>query len=72
MTQYGKTTACSVFCVHVKVKSVDASAKDMIKAISDVSWISKLDAVSQITFKARSKRTIEKLVREFGTVTFLF
>lgn len=64
MSKYGKTTACNVHCIHVKVKNINVSAEAMIKTISDISWISKLNTVPKITFEARSKRTIEKLVND--------
>lgn len=64
MGSYGKTTSCRVHCIHVKVKDIDASAKTIINTVSDQSWISKLEAVKQITFKATSERTIKKLVND--------
>jgi hypothetical protein len=74
MSLYGKTTACNVYCIHVKVKDINASAKTIIKTITDISWISKLSTIPQITFEATSKRTILKLVNGIlrkvkGTVT---
>jgi len=62
MSSYGKSTTCNVHCVHVKINDIDPIAHAMIKDISDTSWISKLDAVSQISFNATSQRTIVKLV----------
>lgn len=64
MSIYKKITTCSVHCIHVKVSDVNSSAEAMVKTISDISWISKLSAVPQMTFEATSKRTIEKIVKD--------
>ena len=64
MDDYGKKTACIVFSVHVKVKDIQMRAEEMIQIISDRSWIDALGAVAKATFKARSERTILKLVHD--------
>jgi len=58
-----KGNPCSVCVVHIKIKDLDSRAGEMLAAIQDTSWILPLDVVGQISFKARSQRTIEKLVR---------
>ncbi len=55
---------CEVHCIHVKVIDIERRANQMITTISDESWISKLTARRQKTFRARAQRTIEKLVND--------
>lgn len=62
MSEYGKTATGSVFSAHVKISDIESRAAEMIKIISNTSWIDKLNAVEKETFRARSQRTIEKLV----------
>lgn len=62
MTTFGVTTDCDVYAVHIRVDDVDKRAEEMIKTISDTSWISKLNAITKAAFEATSSRTIEKLV----------
>jgi hypothetical protein len=64
MTQYGKTTNCDVYTIHVKIVNVAARVSDMIKIISDKSWINKLDVLDQKSYTARAQRTIEKIVED--------
>lgn len=60
----GIASACKVHCIHVKVIDIAGRAKEMVATIADVSWVSKLSGIRQRTFKARAKRTIEKLVND--------
>lgn len=62
LNQYGIITNCDVFTAHVKVDDVDIRAEEMIKTISDSSWINNLNAVSKVAFQATSTKTISKLV----------
>ena len=62
MSEYGKTATGSVFSAHVKIKDIETRASEMIRIISDTSWNEKLNAVERASFRARSQRTIEKLV----------
>ena len=64
MTAYKKNTNCVVYSVHVKINDIDVRAKEMIEIISNTSWINSLNIVDQVTFRARSKKTIEKLVND--------
>ncbi len=50
--------------IQIEVDEVAVRAKEMIDVILDTSWISKLDLINQISYEARAKRTIDKLVRE--------
>lgn len=66
MTEYGKTAIGSVFSAHVRINNIESRATEMIDIISNTCWIERLNAVEQATFKARSKRTIEKLVSQIS------
>lgn len=50
--------------LHVGIDNIKQRAEDITKIISDTSWISVLNVIEQITFEARVKRTIEKLINE--------
>lgn len=62
MDDYGKVASGLVCSAHVKITNISLHAQELIKIISDTSWIYKLDAVEQATFSARANRTIDKLV----------
>ncbi|MBP6888788.1 MAG: hypothetical protein KBC21_03730 [Candidatus Pacebacteria bacterium] len=64
MAKYGHISTCHVHCVHAKVTNLHERAKEMVRTISDTSWISKLDTVGKVTFEATSERTIKKLVED--------
>jgi|TARA_B110000908_G_scaffold169938_1_gene228206 hypothetical protein len=60
----GIESECEVHCIHVQIIDIKGRADEMITAISDESWISKLSGIRNKTFKARAQRTIEKLVND--------
>lgn len=62
MKKYGKQTSCTVHRIHVSVKNVNFHAAEIIKLISNKSWISSLDAIDQAAYEARASKTISKLV----------
>ena len=62
MSDYNKTTTCNVYSINVEVNNIEVRATEMIDMIADTSWISKLDIISRISYKARSKTTIDKLI----------
>jgi hypothetical protein len=64
LSQYGKTSTCAVFTVHIRVKNIPLKAKEMILTISDRSWISKLGVVEQAAYAARANKTIRKIVKQ--------
>jgi hypothetical protein len=64
MTDYGKTSMGEVYKIHVKINDVELRAKEIIQSISDSSWISSLGIIEQLSYSARAKKTIEKLVKE--------
>ncbi len=64
MSDYGKTTTCNVYSIHVKVDDISSKAKAMITMIQDTSWIEKLDIINQKSFEVRARKTIEKLVHD--------
>ncbi|MDD4210340.1 MAG: hypothetical protein PHI52_08410 [Bacteroidales bacterium] len=61
---FGKTTTGVVFKIHVKIHDIEKRAKDIIQSISNESWITNLGIVEQLSYAARAKKTIEKLVTE--------
>lgn len=64
MSDYGKTALGVVYSAHVKVKDIRVRAEEMIEIISNTSWIERLESCEVATFKARSERTINKLVND--------
>lgn len=58
----GKTHGCLVVGIHVKIRDLDSRASEMLETISNTSWINEFGAVKKISFEARAKRTIQKLV----------
>lgn len=67
MSKFDKETSCRVFCIHVKVGDIESRAQEMIRVVSDQSWISKLDATGQAAFTAMAQKTIDRLVRKVLT-----
>ena len=59
-----KVESCQVYLIHLRIDDLKATAGDMIKRISDTSWLEKLDYVPKTTFTATSKKTIDKLVNQ--------
>lgn len=64
LSSYDIKSSCEVFTIHVQVNNVNALAQEMIKTITDTSWIEKLDSVGRVAFDARSQKTIKRLVDE--------
>lgn len=64
MSQYHKDGTGIIYSAHVKISDVNSVAEEMIQSISDTSWINTLDAVEATSFRATSRRTIDKLVNE--------
>ncbi|MBS2098860.1 hypothetical protein [Carboxylicivirga linearis] len=64
MSKYGKIAKGSVYKIHVRIDDIEERAKELIKTISDKSWISGLDIIEQISYEARAEKTITKLVTE--------
>jgi len=62
MEEYGVTTDCNVYSIHVKVEDISFRAKEMISTLSDTSWIKALDVIPRISYEARAERTIKKLI----------
>ncbi|MCU0678463.1 MAG: hypothetical protein MUF19_02665 [Candidatus Pacebacteria bacterium] len=61
----GIESGCRVFTLHVKIENIQDSVADITKIITDTSWVNNLDNfVERITFEARSRRTIEKIVED--------
>lgn len=57
-------SSCKVYVLHVIINDIEDRASQMIQTISSTSWIERLGAIAQKTYKARAKSTIEKLVNE--------
>lgn len=51
-----------IYIIHVEVNDLSNQASDMITTIMDSSWISRLSPVDKLSYEARAKRTISKLV----------
>nr|BFF39790.1 hypothetical protein BACY1_15950 [Tenacibaculum mesophilum] len=55
---------CQINCIHIKIKDFRPIVEEFENYICDTSWINNLDEISQITFRATSKKTIDKIVDE--------
>jgi len=64
MNDFGKTSKGAVYKIHVKILDIERRAKDIILSISNDSWIKNLGVVEQLSYSARAKKTIKKLVSE--------
>jgi hypothetical protein len=53
-----------IYVIHVLIDNLTIQVSDMIKTITDNSWILKLSPVDNRSFEARAKRTVVKLVDE--------
>lgn len=62
MQAYGRNSECLVHCVHIKVQNIKLHANEIIKIISDKSWISRLNAIDQVAYEACAGKTITKLI----------
>jgi len=56
--QYGLTTTCVGYQIHVLIDDVQERVSELLHSISDQSWINSLEACKQLTFKARANATI--------------
>jgi fructose-specific component phosphotransferase system IIB-like protein len=54
-----------IFSAFVIIKDIPGRAEEMIRTMTDTSWINQLDIVSQKAFQSTTNRTIEKLVKSF-------
>ncbi len=57
-----------IFVSCLEINNVNACAKTLIKEISDTSWISELNPVGRMSYKATSLQTIAALVDMFSAV----
>ncbi len=57
-----KSTSCKVNLIHVKIKDIKERAEEIIRLITDTSWVSHLRPVSRRTYTANANRTINKIV----------
>ena len=53
-----------IYTIHVLIDDLPLQVLEMIKAVTDNSWILKLSPVDKISFETRAKRTVTKLVNE--------
>lgn len=61
------STTCQAFLYIIKIDDLSENAEELIKTISDTSWISKLDVIPRRTYEECSKITIGKLLHIFET-----
>lgn len=64
MQNYGKTTSCHVYSIHVKITDIGVRAREMIDMLSNKSWINELGIIPKMSYEARAERTIEKLIND--------
>ena len=62
MADYGKESNARVFSAIIKIVDIESRAKNMVSIISNETWLDKLNVVERISYEARAKQTIEKLV----------
>lgn len=63
-SEFCKDTSCNICFIVVKVSNVNERVKEIVNLISDNSWLKSLHPIENVTFAARSKRTIKKLVED--------
>lgn len=69
LSEHGGRAPGRLFSAFVRIKDIPGCAKDIVKTLTDTSWINQLDIVSQRTFQSTTQRTIEKLVKSFFDVS---
>ncbi len=52
----------NIYLINIKIENLDDQISNIIKSISDTSWISKLDAVNKASYDNRAQKTIEVLI----------
>lgn len=57
-----------VHLLVVQVNDIKTAANEIITALNDVSWITKLNPVAKLSYESTALRTITKLTTDFGTV----
>ncbi|WP_429886019.1 hypothetical protein [Geoalkalibacter halelectricus] len=61
-------STADVWLIDVLVEDVSLFAQELVVALSDTSWIQKLDPVGRLSFERTANRTIAALVTSFATV----
>jgi hypothetical protein len=62
LSKFPSGSSCQINCIHIKIKNFRPIVEEFEEHICDTSWINNLDEISQITFRATSKKTIDKIV----------
>lgn len=57
-----------VHLIVVQVNDIKAAANEIIAALNDVSWITKLDPVAKASYEKTAHRTISKLTSDFRAI----
>lgn len=69
MAGLGIPTTCSVYQLHLQVSNVAECAGEMIDMLADRSWVTAMQVIPQVSYRARAEKTITTLVNNiFGKV----
>jgi hypothetical protein len=62
--EVGIKTNCKVYSIHCKIDDLPKETKEIINILIDTSWSSKLVPADYISYNARAKITIDKIVND--------
>ncbi|OIN11157.1 hypothetical protein [Shewanella chilikensis] len=64
MSEFKSDATGNIYLIIIDISDLEQRVEDMHKVVTDTSWLSALNIVEQMTYKARSRPTIEKIVNE--------
>ena len=62
LSEYNKISNCEVYILHVKVDDIRKRADDITSTLRNTSWIENLTSDLRLTYEARARRTINKII----------
>ena len=62
LSEYNKTSDCDVYIMHVKIDDIRKRADEITNTIRDDSWIEKLTPDLKLAYRARARKTINKII----------
>lgn len=62
-SEYQISENCKLVFIHIKIKNIEKRISDLVKVISDTSWIDKMNSVfAQDSYRINVNRTVAELV----------
>lgn len=62
MSQFNKNATGTIYSLAFEISDLNKRVAEMHQIITDTSWLAPLDIIDKLTFEARSKPTIDKVV----------